>query len=184
MTKLTQYESLIKETSLHTNIYSKKATDDLPRHIQDSITLGHLLETGVPVVDFGSGCGLPAIPICLSFPDLEVIAIESKSKKTRFLETVKATLVINNLTIFQEDIHIWAKTSRFNGVIIAKAFMPYPKLIRTIKTLPISPQRILVPTSQIKWAEWSPELKNDPTYTHSLIEKNGFIYIQGSPRVN
>ena len=49
-----------------------------------------LLPAGSTLLDFGSGAGLPGIPIAICRPDLRVTLAESQRKKTSFLrETVR-----------------------------------------------------------------------------------------------
>ena len=75
-----------------TNVYSKSAYEHLPFHVQDSVVLAQHLATQQPsgggVLDLGSGSGLPSIVLACVMPDRPVFAIESKSRKTRFLKQV------------------------------------------------------------------------------------------------
>jgi 16S rRNA (guanine527-N7)-methyltransferase len=55
------------------------------------------LEPGSRVVDFGTGMGIPAVPIALARPDLEVTALDSSRKKIAFVRQVALELGIPNL---------------------------------------------------------------------------------------
>ena len=77
-----------------TNVYSKSAYEHLPFHVQDSVVLAEHLASQQPsdggggVLDLGSGSGLPSVVLACVMPDRPVFAIESKSRKTRFLTQV------------------------------------------------------------------------------------------------
>ena len=94
-----------------TNVYSKSAYDKLPFHVADSITLGLLIAearstNGAPeddrprgILDLGSGSGLPSVLIAAVNPDVPVFAVESKSRKTRFLEDVSRELGLDYVAL-------------------------------------------------------------------------------------
>jgi 16S rRNA (guanine527-N7)-methyltransferase len=53
------------------------------------------------VVDFGSGMGIPAVPLAMARPDLHVVALEKASKKVAFLRQVRLELGLGNLEVVQ-----------------------------------------------------------------------------------
>lgn len=64
------------------------------RHILESLTLLRHLPAGSKFADVGTGAGLPSIPCLLVREDLRVVLIESKEKKTKFLEAAVNALGI------------------------------------------------------------------------------------------
>jgi 16S rRNA (guanine527-N7)-methyltransferase len=50
-------------------------------------------------VDFGSGGGLPGIPLAIINPDKKFVLIDSNGKKTRFLFQVKTELALSNVSV-------------------------------------------------------------------------------------
>ena len=77
------------------------------RHVLESLTLLEFLPDTARFADVGSGGGLPGIPCMLVRDDLSTVLIESKEKKTKFLElaveelgVAKRALVVNRQ--FQE----------------------------------------------------------------------------------
>jgi 16S rRNA (guanine527-N7)-methyltransferase len=48
------------------------------------------------VVDWGSGGGLPAIPLAIVWPDIEILAVDSNGKKTRAVDLFCRRLGIKN----------------------------------------------------------------------------------------
>jgi len=170
-----EIEAYINELKIyneHTNIYSKKAYDKLPFHIEDGITLSMLLPEDVKqIVDFGSGSGLPAVILSITKPNTHVIAIESKSKKTNFLCKVKETLNLENLTIVNMDINEYLKKSQpCPEVITAKAFAHIDKTSTIINKADVRNTTLWVPISENQKTEY----QNMPNVT--INETNGFIY--------
>ncbi len=75
------------------------------RHILDALTLVPLLSdlpADAPIIDIGSGGGVPAIPIAIARPDLRVTLVEATQKKAAFLTAVAAALGLTNVTVLAE----------------------------------------------------------------------------------
>jgi len=69
----------------------------LSRHFVESIACARAVPAGVEVLlDFGSGAGLPGIPIALCRPEIKVTLGESQSKKAAFLQEVVRTLALQS----------------------------------------------------------------------------------------
>ncbi|HTV13861.1 MAG TPA: 16S rRNA (guanine(527)-N(7))-methyltransferase RsmG [Acidobacteriaceae bacterium] len=63
------------------------------RHFAEGIFAAEQLPAGAhTVLDYGSGAGLPGIPIAICRPDLAVTLAESQSRKASFLREVVRTL--------------------------------------------------------------------------------------------
>src|SRR5688572_15295354 len=58
------------------------------RHILESLTMLEFLPKKAKFADLGAGAGLPAIPCLIVRDDLRGVLIESKAKKTDFLQKV------------------------------------------------------------------------------------------------
>jgi len=57
------------------------------KHLIESIVVAYALPHGIAtLLDFGSGAGLPGIPIALCRPEIAVTLAESQGKKTAFLQ--------------------------------------------------------------------------------------------------
>lgn len=68
------------------------------RHILESLTLLEFLPKKAKFADVGTGAGLPSIPCLLVRGDLQGILIESKLKKTVFLQEVVKECGLENRT--------------------------------------------------------------------------------------
>lgn len=117
----------------HTNVYSKSAYTHLPFHVQDSITLGLLIgEHAKPrsaVLDMGSGSGLPSLLIAATLPNTPVYAIESKSRKTRFLAGAAKEMGLTCYTPITDNVNEFSRRSYCSvDFVTAKAFKPLPEV--------------------------------------------------------
>ena len=85
--KLAVYGNLILKWNERTNLTA--ITDPealLQRHLVESVAAAQALPSeSKTLLDYGSGAGLPGIPIALCRPDLAVTLAESQSKKAAFL---------------------------------------------------------------------------------------------------
>lgn len=62
------------------------------RHLLNGVAIAELIGPGSVVVDLGSGAGLPGIPLLLARPDLDLVLVEPKERRTEFLVEVCADL--------------------------------------------------------------------------------------------
>ncbi|WP_250460683.1 16S rRNA (guanine(527)-N(7))-methyltransferase RsmG [Microbulbifer litoralis] len=92
----------------------------LERHIVDSLSVVNLCGDG-PLVDVGSGGGLPGIPLAIVRPERPVTLLDSNGKKTRFLFQVATTLPLPNVTVVNERVEAFRPPSGFASVV-SRAF--------------------------------------------------------------
>ena len=77
-------------------------------------------EYGGPIVDVGSGGGVPGIPLALALPDREVVLLEANGKKCAFLSEwapANARVVQGRAEEQETDVY---------GLAVAKALAPPP----------------------------------------------------------
>ena len=73
------------------------------RHIFESIFAeSHLLPNIRKMWDFGSGLGVPGLPIALLRPDLSIVLVEANKKKAIFLKEAIDSLELVNTTILNQ----------------------------------------------------------------------------------
>ena len=97
--KLRAFESAFVQLNKHLNLVARRdAPHFWERHIRHSLAL---TVRGFPehahVVDWGTGGGLPAIPLAIAFPALRVTAIDAVEKKIWAVRKLKRELGIENL---------------------------------------------------------------------------------------
>lgn len=87
--KLAEYGARLLAANRKTNLTGAKTAEELAPHLVDALTVVPWVDG--PLVDVGSGGGLPAIPLAIA-TGVEVTMIESTAKKVRFLEETLAAL--------------------------------------------------------------------------------------------
>lgn len=72
----------------------------LIKHIFDSLSLVPYIKSQAftNLLDVGTGAGLPAVMVAICCPDLHVTALDSNSKKIRFIKQVVSELGLKNVT--------------------------------------------------------------------------------------
>ena len=128
------------------------AKDDLRRffnrHVVDSLVLAPLIHelegasgqpsaqdaaASPPIADFGSGAGLPGVPLAVALPELAFTLIDRSEKKARFLRRVRDELTLPNVRVLCADVkELPAGSCR--GVV-ARAAMPLPALWRRARAV-------------------------------------------------
>jgi 16S rRNA (guanine527-N7)-methyltransferase len=84
-----RYASLLLTWTAHINLTGAVSLDDLAaEHLPDSFALASRLGTeAIAGVDVGSGGGLPALPLAILCPSLNLRLLEPIAKKAAFLRT-------------------------------------------------------------------------------------------------
>jgi 16S rRNA (guanine527-N7)-methyltransferase len=88
------YCALLMRWNARTNLTAIRDEQGiLSRHFVESIACARALPRGIAsLLDFGSGAGLPGIPIALCRPEIAVALAESQGKKAAFLREAARTL--------------------------------------------------------------------------------------------
>jgi 16S rRNA (guanine527-N7)-methyltransferase len=95
---LAQYGAMVLETNRKFNISGADTPEELVPHILDSLSIVPYVQG--PLVDIGSGGGLPALPVAIA-AGIAVTMVESTTKKAAFLEAAAGTLHVNGRVIPQ-----------------------------------------------------------------------------------
>jgi 16S rRNA (guanine527-N7)-methyltransferase len=95
--KLAVYLDLILKWNARTNLTAIRQPEEIVRrHFGESLFLGTHLGHCATLLDFGSGAGLPGIPVQLMRPDVHVTLAESQGKKAAFLREVVRELALTS----------------------------------------------------------------------------------------
>jgi 16S rRNA (guanine527-N7)-methyltransferase len=142
------------------NLVSKRAKTELrTRHLPECARFATMLPEVGPLLDVGSGGGLPGLVIAILRPDLEVHLLESTGKKARFLRETAANL---GLTVVvhegrAEELATSSLAASF-AVITARAVAPLERLI--VWTEPyLAPHGALYAIKGERWADEVREAK-------------------------
>ena len=88
MDALALYKSELLKWNAKVNLIGPEATANLDEHIAEAVAAAEILKPEREVMDFGSGGGLPAIPMAIVTPAARFHLVESDQKKWAFLKHI------------------------------------------------------------------------------------------------
>ncbi|NBC14126.1 MAG: 16S rRNA (guanine(527)-N(7))-methyltransferase RsmG [Gammaproteobacteria bacterium] len=91
----------------------------IPRHLLDSLAVLPWVRRG-PVLDVGTGAGLPGLPLAILRPELGFTLLDSNGKKVRFVRQAVLELGLSNVTPVQARIAAYRGSANF-ATITARA---------------------------------------------------------------
>lgn len=122
--KLTQFETylaLLLKWNAKLNLTAiREPKAIIRRHFVECIQCAQALpqlQEGSTLLDFGSGGGLPGIPIAICRPEIQVILAESQRKKTAFLREAVRTLGVQ-VEVFDGRVEDMPEERRFSIVTL------------------------------------------------------------------
>ena len=175
--KLEKYLALLCKWNKTRNLVSRNLSKvELAKHIYDCICLMPLLDDE-PIIDIGTGAGLPGIIISIMDENKSVTLIEPNKKKISFLLHIQADMGLKNLIIKEERI----ENAVFNseGIIVARAFTEPNKFIQILEKKNIKNNRIIMMVSQdikILNPNWQAVYTTSEA-EQALEKKRGFLNI-------
>ena len=96
----------------------------------DSILPGRIIKLPSPLMDIGSGAGMPGIPLKIAWPDIEIILAESRRNRNEFLETAIAELGLDKISVLGHGVS--ASTDEPVNGIITRALEAIPATLERI----------------------------------------------------
>ena len=98
--KLLAYAELVLDWNKRTNLVGAKGLDELAvSHFLDSLAPVVGLPLRNPVMDIGSGAGLPGIVVAAAYPERNVILLEPRAKRAQFLKHAIQELGLENAVV-------------------------------------------------------------------------------------
>ncbi len=97
-----------------------EASEVISHHILDSLAVAPFLGDG-PLLDVGSGAGLPSLPLAILRPELRFTSIESRHKKCAFQRQAARALGLANHQVVTARVEDWTAPVPF-AQIISRAF--------------------------------------------------------------
>jgi 16S rRNA (guanine527-N7)-methyltransferase len=77
------------------NLIGPEVRRNLDEHIAEAVAAAEIVKPEREVLDFGSGGGLPAIPMALAAPNARFHLVEADQKKWAFLKHIARTCKLN-----------------------------------------------------------------------------------------
>ena len=133
--KFLAYCELIKEWNKVINLVRYHNEEELFRaHFLDSLMCSRVYDLKLPtkVIDLGSGAGLPAVPLKICFPNMDIIMVESQKKRCKFLQRVVQELELKNCVIVWDRLENMAHQEEYRerfDCAVARALAPLRVLL-------------------------------------------------------
>lgn len=123
--RLKIYRNELLKWSERVNLIGPEARENLGAHIDEALAAAEILKPIGDVLDFGSGGGLPAIPMAIASPAARFHLVEADQKKWAFLKHAARECGLNAviygdrldraITRFPPDLRFSLVTSRAVG---------------------------------------------------------------------
>ena len=103
--QLWKYHQLLRQYNRELNLTRLYNFQSMVRKLYvDSIMPGRIIDLPSPLMDLGSGAGMPGIPLKIVNPKVEIILAESRRNRVEFLEIVIEELGIKKMSILSRSV--------------------------------------------------------------------------------
>ena len=173
--QLDRFEELLLLWNKTHNLISKSQTTNIKEHIEDSLSIAHLL--GRNVMDLGSGGGFPGIPLAITNPKKKIFLVERKQSKAAFLLNTTIQLGLENIQVISKDSKKLSPDNFPSPIeIVTRAFGSPLKTIEATKGL------LKAPKNHLKLMKTHPPEGLEDIPENYLVEKIEEIDLKGKDK--
>ena len=129
---LDRYYQILKEENSKYNLTRIIEEEEVYlKHFYDSLTITKVVNIdNRSICDLGSGAGFPGLVLAICFPNAQLTLIEANGKKCHFLNIVKESLNLDNVTIINTRVEDYSKKNReVFDIVTARAVAPLKHLL-------------------------------------------------------
>lgn len=131
---LLRYLELMRKWNRTYNLTAIADPDQMfTHHLLDSLTVLPHVGAG-PLLDVGSGAGLPGIPLAVARPDLAITTLDASQKKCGFMQQAAIELKLANLRVMHGRVEDFQAPEGF-AAIISRAFSDLNDFVRLTRQL-------------------------------------------------
>ena len=125
--QLDAFEAQLLRFNRRVNLISPETEAEFrTRHLLHCLTLtARGFPDGCTIVDWGTGGGLPAIPLAICEPDVRVVGVDSVGKKGRAVRTIARRLGLDNCYAWTGRAEEWTGEAHYS---VARATAPLATL--------------------------------------------------------
>jgi len=131
--RLARYLELLYEGASRRNLTRVRPEEAWKRHIEESLSLLplHSWAAGEVVLDFGSGGGLPGIPLAIALPQVRMVLLERNLAKASFLERCRLELGLERAEVVGRNAEELAREKPHPraDILVSRAAAPPLRLI-------------------------------------------------------
>ncbi len=141
--------TLYPEWNEKINVISRRDIDNLAEnHLLHSLAIAKFLNfaPGSSVLDFGTGGGLPGLPLAIMFPDVHFHLIDRIGKKLKVAADIADKIGLKNVTFQHGDSGECHEKFDF---VVSRAVMPQPELVKLSRKNISSKQSNAIPNGVI-----------------------------------
>lgn len=148
---LDAYLAELERVNRRVNLVARPASrEDLARHVRHCLALAaRPFPEGAVVVDWGTGGGLPAVPLAVAFPEVRFVAVDAVGKKTEAVRLFARRLEIENLEVWNGRADAYGGPAPHYAV--SRATAPLADLWRWFET-------VRAPRPDVPADAWAPGL--------------------------
>ncbi len=128
--QLEKMMELYPEWNEKINVISRKDIENLEEsHLLHSLAIAKFIQfaPGSRVLDFGTGGGLPGLPLAVLFPEVSFHLIDRIGKKLKVASDIAEKIGLTNVTFQHGDIGECHDKFDF---VVSRAVMPQPELVK------------------------------------------------------
>lgn len=114
--RIAEYSDLLKVFNKKLNLISPSTVAEMQeRHIEHCLMLAsRAFPSGCNVVDWGTGGGLPAIPLAIQFPEVNFTAVDAVGKKIHAVRAMGRKLGLTNLQAWHGRAEAWPGKTHYS----------------------------------------------------------------------
>ncbi|HKO87076.1 MAG TPA: 16S rRNA (guanine(527)-N(7))-methyltransferase RsmG [Burkholderiales bacterium] len=128
--RLLKYLALMsKWNQVHNLTAIRNPADMVSHHLLDSLAVVPYVEDG-PLLDVGSGAGLPGIPLAIAKPTQAITTLDSNDKKCAFMRQAVAELNIMNVSVCFHRVEDWKPSNTF-AQVVSRAFSELSNFVKS-----------------------------------------------------
>jgi 16S rRNA (guanine527-N7)-methyltransferase len=145
--KLEAFEEQLLRFNRRVNLISSESERHFrTQHLLHCLTLTlRDFPDGCTIVDWGTGGGLPAVPLAICYPEVTVVGVDSVGKKARAVRTMARRLGLDNCYAWAGRAEEWDGEAHYS---VSRATAPLAELWRWHRRIAVDPDE---PPEEDEW---------------------------------